>query len=326
MRVLFIAGGNSKNFDIAPFIKAQGESLVNEGVEIIYFPIRGKGLKGYLNGVFQLRRFLRKNPIDIIHAHYTLSGLTAVLALSGKPIVLSLMGTDAYGEYIGENKIKFGSQYLIILTYLIQPFVKNIICKSEHIQTYVYLKNRSKIIPNGILLQSFLQSVKTRVIKEHSKSHQKQILFLGDKLDPRKNYKLVEDAVRLIGSNDIQILAPYPIPHNEVVEYLNSVDVLVVPSFMEGSPNLVKEAMACNCPVVATNVGDIAWLFGNELGHFVTSFNIEEVSEKIKQALHFSENYHKTMGRDRILELGLDSKTIAKRIIKLYINVLDKNN
>lgn len=324
MKVLFVAGGNSKNFDIAPFIKAQGDSLINEEVEIIYFPIRGKGLVGYLSNVLKLRKFIRNNPIDIIHAHYTLSGLTAILALSGKPIVLSLMGTDAYGEYIGENKIKFGSQYLTILTYLIQPFVNKIICKSENIQNYVYLKNRSTIIPNGILLQKFLNSTESRVNKKHPKSQKKQILFLGDKKDPRKNYKLVENAVRLIGSNDIQILTPYPIPHNEVVKYLNSVDVLVVPSFMEGSPNLVKEAMACNCPVVATDVGDVAWLFGEEPGYFITSFKTEEVAKKIHQALHFSENHIKTRGRERILELGLDSKKIAKRINKLYFNVINK--
>ena len=77
---------------------------------------------------------------------------------------------------------------------------------------------------------------------------------------------------------------------------------------MEGSPNLVKEAMACNCPVVATDVGDIKWLFGDEPGYFISDFTSEDFSRKIKRALDFSITTGRTRGRERILELGLDSK------------------
>jgi len=110
LKVLFVSGGNSSSFDIAPFIKAQGQSLADAGLSISYFTVKGKGFLGYLRNAALLRRFLKKNTFDLIHAHYTLSGWTAVLAFSRIPVVLSLMGSDAYGDYTGHNKVKFGSR------------------------------------------------------------------------------------------------------------------------------------------------------------------------------------------------------------------------
>ena len=102
---------------------------------------------------------------------------------------------------------------------------------------------------------------------------------------------------------------------------MNNVDMLLVTSLKETGPLVVKEAMACNLPVVSTDVGDVKWLFGNEPGYYVTSFDPKVVAEKIKLAVEFKEKYEKTNGRERILALGLDSETIAKKIISLYKKV-----
>jgi teichuronic acid biosynthesis glycosyltransferase TuaC len=324
MKVLFVSSGNSDNFEVAPFIKSQGESLKALGVDLSYFTVQGKGLSGYLRGASTLRKYLKDHSVDVIHAHYTLSGWSVVLARPKQPIVLSLMGTDAYGNYIGVNQIKFSSRYLIFLTYLIQPFVHSIICKSEHIQGFVWLKKKSHVIPNGILIDNikpYSHDFKEELGLDPQKKH---VLFLGKKSSLRKNFKLVEEAMTLIPADDVYLSAPYPVSHGVVVKYLNSVDVLVVPSLMEGSPNVVKEAMACNCPVVATNVGDIAWLLGNEPGYFLTSFDPQDFALNIRKALEFSENHGRTQGRARIMKLGLDSETIARRIIKVYDEVLER--
>jgi glycosyltransferase involved in cell wall biosynthesis len=80
--------------------------------------------------------------------------------------------------------------------------------------------------------------------------------------------------------------------------------------------------MACNCPVVATEVGDIKWVFGNTDGCYLTSFDEIELTEKVKMAIEFANSKEHTRGRERIIEMGLDSKTIAGRIIKVYNKVL----
>lgn len=317
LKVLFVSGGNSTAFAIAPFIKAQGQSLADSGQSISYFTIKGKGMLGYLKNAILLRKFLKNNAFDLIHAHYTLSGWTSLLAFPRIPVVLSLMGSDAYGEYTGNNKIKFNSRVLILLTYLIQPFVNQIICKSEFIKSFVYLKQKAHVIPNGILLDNFQQlgNYKKELGLEINKQY---VLFLGDKNDKRKNFDLVKASIELLNDSQVSLITPYPTSHQEVIKYFNSVAVLAVPSFMEGSANVIKEAMACNCLVVATDVGDAKWVFGNTPGHYIAGFSPVEFAGKLKQAIDFFKNQGHSQGRKRILELGLDSNSVASRIIEVY--------
>ena len=322
MKVLFVCSGNSKKFSVSPFIQSQGDSLVKNGINLSFFTIQNKGIFGYIKAAKQLRTYLKENKVDVIHAHYTLSGWTAVLSLTKIPIVLSLMGSDTYGDYIGHNKITFKSRFSILLTYLIQPFVKRIICKSEHIQSFVFNKNKSEVIPNGVLFENIPLS-RDGFREELNLSKDKQhILFMGDKKDLRKNYRLIQDAIKYITIPNVEVITPYPVDHQTALKYMQSVDVLVVPSFMEGSPNVVKEAMACNCPVVATNVGDVAWLFGDQSGYFLTDFNPETCARQIDKALAFSKEKGKTKGRKRLIDLGLESSVVAKKIINLYKEVI----
>ena len=101
---------------------------------------------------------LSNNQYDIIHAHYSLSGWVGVLAGRKIPVVLSLMGDDAQGTFTGKKKIKFSSRFFILLTGLVQPFVKAIISKSSDIEKAVYRKKISYVIPNGVQLDKFIVS------------------------------------------------------------------------------------------------------------------------------------------------------------------------
>jgi teichuronic acid biosynthesis glycosyltransferase TuaC len=319
MKVLFVCSGNSQNFAIVPFIKEQGESLRQLGYQVDYFPVIGKGLMGYLRAGRRLKEYLKTNHYDLIHAHFTLSGWTAVIGAGKTPVVLSLMGSDAYGEYIGVNKVQFSSRLNTLLTYLIQPFAKVIISKSANIEDYVYLKHKSFIIPNGINRAKFYpapQDYRAELGLDNSK---KQVLFLGSKANVRKNYALVKEALDQLNFPDVELINPYPVAHEQIPKYLNAVHVLVVPSLMEGSPNVVKEAMACNCPIVTTDMGDVRWVLGETEGCYVSSFNPEDFAQKLKSALEFSETQGRTKGEARIQELQLDAETIAKRISNLYL-------
>src|SRR5215210_1531358 len=91
---------------------------------------------------------------------------------------------------------------------------------------------------------------------------------------------------------------------------------------MEGSPNIVKQARGCNCPVVATDTGDIKWVLGETEGCYVTSFDVRDCAEKIRLALNFSGKNGRTNGKQRMAELGLDSETVAKKILEIYKTVI----
>ena len=103
--------------------------------------------------------------------------------------------------------------------------------------------------------------------------------------------------------------------------YLNATDVLLLTSKWEGSPNMIKEAMACNIPIVATEVGDIKYLFGDSEGYYYTNPFPDRLAEKIKYIL---DNELKPGGRQRIIDLKLDSESIPDKLIQLYQEVLSK--
>ena len=105
--------------------------------------------------------------------------------------------------------------------------------------------------------------------------------------------------------------------------YYSAADVVLLTSVTEGSPNVIKEAMACNCPIVSTDVGDVREVLGNTEGCYISGLDPVEVAEKTKKALEFSYTKGRTKGRQRIIELGLDSESIAKKIVEVYKKALN---
>ncbi|MDZ7775669.1 MAG: glycosyltransferase family 4 protein [Bacteroidales bacterium] len=313
MKVLFVSGGNTEKFGIPPLVEAQGDSLKKEGIKIDYFPLVGKGLSGYLKNVLKLKKHLKNNPADIIHAHYSYSGVVAHLASKKMPIVVSLLGTDVNGKGIIKKLIISCIRFLSWDT---------LIVKSVSMQEKLK-QSQSYIIPNGVNTELFDVISKEKSRNElHWDKSKKYILFAANPDREEKNFSLTQKAVSLLNNKNVELKYLDNIIQTNMPVWLNAADVVVLSSLWEGSPNVIKEAMACNCPIVATNVGDIEWLFGNEPGHYLATFAPEDFANKINKALDFAGKYNKTNGRKRLLALGLESETIAKKIIAIYKSIL----
>jgi teichuronic acid biosynthesis glycosyltransferase TuaC len=322
MRVLFVSSGTSVE-SINSLIFDQGESLKNFGIVIEYFSIRNKGILGYLRNIVRLRFHLKNNSYDIIHAHYGLSGLVALLAKKrSSRLIISFMGTDLMGNVASSGSITVKGRFLVSINRSIADHADYVIVKSESMAAKIKVLKRS-VIPNGLDLTHFQEIDKDVALKKVGWDQQfRHVLFMSDPERPEKNYLLAEKAISLLAKNDIKLHSLKHIPHEEVVYYYNASDVCLLTSYHEGSPNVIKEAMACNRPIVTTNVGDVKWLFGDIEGCYITRFQPEDVAEKIKMALEFKQ---KTNGRTRILELGLDTAKIAERISGVYSETLKSN-
>lgn len=312
MKILFISSGKSGK--VGEVVKNQGESLRQFGLEIDYFIIK-PGLWGYINSLSKLKKTFIQGKYDLAHAHYALSGLLSVLSVSREKVLVSYMGCDIYGDYNKNGSKMYSSYFVVFLGFILQLFVKKIIVKSQNLEHRIYLKSKVYLIPNGVNLDVFKPygKVSSRT-KLGLSQNKKYVLFMGNPLDSRKNFRLVKE-IKENHNLDFEILNPYPVNNKEVPAYLSAADLLILTSFNEGSPNIIKEAMACNCPIVATDVGDVKWVLGDVDGCNVVSFESEMVAEKVREAL---DTCKRTNGRNRIIELGLDSETIARKLVHIY--------
>ena len=84
------------------------------------------------------------------------------------------------------------------------------------------------------------------------------VLFGGKPDDPVKRYNLAQQALALLaGQYDVDLVVAQKVPHHVMPLYMNACDMLLLTSLHEGSPDIVKESLACNLPVVSVDVGDV---------------------------------------------------------------------
>ncbi|MDA3861540.1 MAG: glycosyltransferase, partial [Melioribacteraceae bacterium] len=177
----------------------------------------------------------------------------------------------------------------------------------------------SFVIPCGVDMELFKPIKQSEAKNELGlKPDKKYILFSSNFDNVVKNYPLAQAAVSLINNKNLELIALKGFSRIQVSYLMNAVDMVLMTSFSEGSPQFIKEAMACNVPIVSTNVGDVQDVIGNTDGCYITSFEHEDVSKKIGQALKFGNN---TIGRTSIKHLK--SNEIAMKIIEVYKSVLN---
>ena len=306
MRVLIVANYNKNRF--SPFIVEQVEALNKLGVEIDYCGIVGKGAMGYLSNRKLLIKKIKEFQPQIIHAHYGLSGLLANLQRK-VPVITTYHGSD-----INNSKVLIFSKIAIWLSaYSIFVSQKNINISG--------VKNRFDLIPCGVDTELFAPSeqeiAKTQISLSFEKKH---VLFAGAFDNKVKNATLAKEAVSRL--NGVELLELNGYNREQVVLLMNAVDAVLMTSFTEGSPQFIKEAMACNCPIVSVNVGDVSDVISGVENCFIADYSPKDIADKLEILLN---KQSRTNGRERIIALGLDNETVAKRILKIYESVAKQN-
>ena len=299
MRVLIVA--RCKNGHFAPFITEQVEALRKRGVECQFFPVTKKGLFGYLGHLPALRRVLREWKPDVVHAHYGLCGLLANLQRR-VPVVTTYHGSD-----INLPKVFVLSKIAIWLSAF------NIFVSQKNLDE-ASPKRRFALIPCGVNLDDYPLMDKAEArLKMGLGQDQKYVLFAGAFDNTIKNAPLAQAAVGRL--DDVELIELKGYSRQQVATLMQAVDTLLMTSFTEGSPQVVKEAMACGCPIVSVDVGDVKEITDGVDGCFIVDRDEHSIASALQKALELNQ---RTSGRDRIIERGLTNDRIAAHIADIY--------
>lgn len=283
---------------VAPFIYEQMQGLKQLGCNFRICFVQGGGLKSYWQAWKNLRKMIDEYKPDLVHAHYGLCCFIANMQ-SKVPVVSTFHGSD-----INDVKVRFFSKIAIRLS-KISIFV------SQQMRSIVGNPSRSLVIPCGVDTKRFHPMDKLECREKLGMQKDKTyILFSKEFADKVKNYPLAKAAVDSLGM-DAELLEFYGYTREQVPLLYNAVDCGLLTSFTEGSPQFVKEAIACGCPVVSTDVGDAAEVINGVKNSFISTYEVEDVVTKLRQAINIG----------HLKETKLDAKYIDVNIVQSIYNI-----
>ncbi|MHB8100643.1 MAG: glycosyltransferase [Methanosarcina sp.] len=313
-----------------------------------FYPITGISYAHFVS------RYAIKNikpKPDLIHAHFSYPDGFGMIGLAKKwniPLVISALGTI-------ERKVAYEGSYTSRQIIKAMNFADKVLSVSEDLKLHIVNlginENNVIVVPNGVDTEKFKPAGKENARKLLNLPLDKNIiLFVGALrsikgvdylIEAAKNFVDSNTELYLVGRDDglkkslkkmaqdfkitdfIKFIGP--VNHEDIPLWVSASDILVLPSLSEGRPNVVLEALACEVPVVATDVGGIPELIINgETGYLVPAKNPLELSEKVNKLLG-DENQREKMGkfgRKSIIQRGLTWEAHAKKTVDIYSKLL----
>ena len=303
MRVLVV--GKDHHGRMSPFVTEQISALQNVGIIIESYGVTGNGLLGYLRNIRGIRQKINSFQSDIIHAHYGLSGLVANLQRR-VPVVTTYHGSDVHS----------GGWILQLSQLAMKLSAYNIFVSKKLQEASSYCQSNACVLPCGVNLE-VIKELSRETARAQLNCSKPMVLFSGSFTDCVKNPDLAKAAMREVTEADLVELKGYS--RQEVNLLMNAADCLLMTSDREGSPQVIKEAMACGTPIVSVDVGDVKDIIGDTEGCYIAGRNPHDIAVKIRMAFSFK---RKTKGRQRIIDLGISNDLVAKRLLEIYKEVL----
>ncbi|MBK9308723.1 MAG: glycosyltransferase [Nitrospira sp.] len=299
------------------FVDRQVASLKQAGVRISTFDIGASHSPiDVLSKWFELRREVRRVAPDLVHGQYG-SVVGIVAASAGKPTVVSYCGSDLLrGSAVSLRKL-----FSILLSNIAALRADGLICKSEQLrQALWWRKNRAVVIPNGIDFNLFVPGPQ-REAREKLGWNQESpidIVNAGDDAK-RKGIDLAQASMRVVRSYlpNAELIVISNVDPARMPLFYQAADVALCCSIAEGSPNMVKEALACNLPVVSTPVGDVPERL---TGVYPSSIVSRDPKEFGKAIVNILRTRQRSNGREKVIHLSLEEA--AHRILTMYRSVL----
>jgi teichuronic acid biosynthesis glycosyltransferase TuaC len=303
----------------AVFIARQAEFLRREGVDIDLFPFRAaRKPQNYVAAWREVRRRVLHGSYDLVHAQFGQSGLTALP--KRVPLVVTFRGDDLEG-IIGENGRYIPAGWVLrFLSRFVARRADAAIVVSEHMKRHLPASVSAHVLPSGIDLELFRPQPPSEARRRLGlPDDQRLVLFVGNPALARKRYALAQGAVEVVNrSIPTRLVIGWERPHQEIAALMSACDTLVCTSMQEGSPNAVKEALACNLPVVSVPVGDVALRLGGISGcELCADDRLDTIAAAIERVLR-----RNTRVDGRMAMQELDEGLLTQRLIGIYRSVL----
>lgn len=354
MHLLIVAADKGGHF--APFIEEQITAIQQRDIHLSRYAVTGKGIYGYLRELPRLSRTIRTLQPDIIHAHYGLCGLLVALAVRLTPSLSRYrkrLVTTYHGSDINNRHVLHLSRMAMHASAW-NIFVSQANKQKALIRGTKRLTNYS-VIPCGIDLTDDQRTTRdearrqlaTILSKQGIQLHAPFILFAGAFDNPVKDAPLAQAAVSILNP-DVRLIELTGYTRQEVSLLMCAANCLLLTSKTEGSPQVIKEAMACSCPIVSVDVGDVREnIVGLPDCYVATTRQPQELAQLLHTALSrqqehphtaaqhtpvhaiaqqhpyatAQQEYPHTAARQRLLQKGLTNTQVASTLQTLYSQI-----
>jgi glycosyltransferase involved in cell wall biosynthesis len=303
----------------APYLVRQVEFLRRAGVFVDVFSFRGaRNPFNYLTAWRRLRTRLRRAPYDLIHAQF---GQSALLAWPRRlPLVVTFHGCDLQGVKRPDGTMSIGGAFLQRLCRHVARGSDGVILVSERMRQFLPDDVAATVIPTGLDFDEI-----PLVPRDEARARlnlpvsERLVLFVGNPNETVKRHWLAEQAVQALNRNcRARLVLGWGMPRAEILLLMNACDVLLMTSIQEGSPCVIKEALACNLPIVSLDVGDVPVRIRDVAGCEVCD---TERPDAIAAALErVLERHQRTEGRQAVADL--DERLLTDQIITVYRSAL----
>jgi glycosyltransferase involved in cell wall biosynthesis len=299
-----------------PFLVRNVDYLRRAGVKVDVFHFRGaRRLLNYVTAWKAVRRKLKSGRYDLVHCQFGQSALVALPKVL--PLIITFRGDDLEGIIGRRGRYTIVGKALQLISFIVARLADEVIVVSQRLAAK--LPPRSyHVIASGIDLEVFRPIPVEEARRQlNLPTNRRLILFVGS-TDPVKRYWLAQAAVSQLGAlSNTDLVVVDGAPHNAMPLYMSACDVLLLTSLHEGSPNVVKEALACNLPVIATDVGDVRERLEGLQGCAIVQDSPEEICKALKRIL---QNPRRIDSRGCVS--SLDERVLTNRLISIYQQVL----
>lgn len=302
------------------FVQRQVASLERLGVEMEVRVVGSASGAPWVRSVAHLRQELARGQYDLVHAQYGgRTALAAVVAGKGRPVVVSFCGTDLNGLGTGNRFERAYCAAGVVCSQVAAPLATALIVKSEDLAHRLWQRQdrrRCHVIPNGVDLERFRPLDRMAARRRLGWPRDRPVVLAsGQSGSPVKRLDVAQAAVDLARARmpGLELRLLRGVPPDETPYYLNAADTVILTSQHEGSPNVVKEALACNVAVVSVDVGDVRRWIGETPGCRLCDRKPEALAEALVKTISAG---GRSQGREVVAEIDLPR--IAQRVVGVY--------